>query len=204
MKIHELLEGDFVDLTRARPAKGQKAFDWRSRTSQLQARCDQLLPRLIQAAGPQYEDSLKNTRIQVGNLAQYANADAGNRLIMVDVTVFWDANDETLAWVIAHELGHIALGHVDAAPSNQQSRQDEYDADDFATDLAKNLGYSKARVFRFMHSKQKDYDEENAWASKPDSTHPNFDQRIDRAGQKGFTLSRGGQEQLDTLMRHMA
>jgi hypothetical protein len=41
-------------------------------------------------------------------------------------------------------------------------------------------------------------------ASQPNSTHPTYDQRMDKARQQGFQLSRGGIEQMDALMTHLA
>jgi len=213
MRIQELLsEGDYVDLSKVNaflPKKTrdqQLAVQWGPKMHRLQARCNQLLPKLIAGAGPQYSGHLKGTRVVVSNLSAYANANATDKVINIDVTVFWDAPDDTLAVVMGHELGHIALGHVagNDEQTPEKNRQDEYDADDFGIDLAKVLGYSKARVFAFMHSKKADYDQENKWASEPDSTHPNFDQRIDRAGQRGFQLSKGGLDQMDNLLTHLA
>lgn len=212
MKISELLEGDYVDLTQVNSFLPKKARDqqilqqWGDRFVRLQTRCNQLLPKMVAAAGPQYAQALKGTQVRVGSLSAYVNADAEGRMINIDVTVFWDAPDDTLAFCIGHELGHIALGHVADTDQQtpQQNQQDEYDADDFGVDLAKRMGYSKARVFSFMHNKKADYDRNNATASQPDSTHPNFDQRIDRAGTKGFKLSKGGIDQINNLLTHMA
>jgi hypothetical protein len=36
------------------------------------------------------------------------------------------------------------------------------------------------------------------------STHPSYDQRIDRAKKSGFKLSKGGQQQIDALQQHLA
>ena len=55
-----------------------------------------------------------------------------------------------------------------------------------------------------MHSKEKDYYFNNLIASKSNSTHPNYDQRIDRAKKQGFQLSKGGVQQMNTLMTHLA
>jgi Zn-dependent protease with chaperone function len=116
--------------------------------------------------------------------------------------VFWDAPDDVLAFAIAHELGHIALGHVgDVTPV--QSRKEELDADDFAVKLCKALGYNKAGLFKFIHNKEA-YFWTNLKSSSADSTHPNFDQRINRAKKQGFQLSKGGIQQMNTLMTHLA
>jgi Zn-dependent protease with chaperone function len=162
-----------------------------------------MLNKLARTAGPAWAKQLAGTQLTVQTNDQYLQANAGNKSISMDITVFWDAPDEVLAFAIAHELGHIALGHVgDATPV--QSRKEELDADDFATKLCKALGYNKAGLFKFMHSKKGEYDYMNLISSQADSTHPNYNQRIDRAKQQGFQLSKGGIQQINTLATHLA
>ena len=48
------------------------------------------------------------------------------------------------------------------------------------------------------------YDFYNNITTLPNSSHPSYDQRINRAGQKGFQLSKGGIKQMNTLMTHLA
>ena len=48
--------------------------------------------------------------------------------------------NEALAFVVAHEIGHIALRHN--AQNNKISRANEYAADKFALDLVEKTGYS--------------------------------------------------------------
>lgn len=175
---------------------------WAPRLDQLQARSNAMLSRLIQAAGPQYARQLAGTTVTVRSTDQYLQATPEDRSIIIDITVFWDAPDATLAVGIGHELGHIALGHV-GTPTPQQSRKDEFSADDFGVRLAKLLGYNTAELFKFMHSKE-EYDWTNLISSQPSSTHPNYQQRIDRAKKAGFKLSKGGQQQIDALQQHLA
>jgi predicted Zn-dependent protease len=109
-----------------------------------------------------------------------------------------------LAIAIGHELGHIALGHTGTASSPEQSRKDELNADAFAIRLGKALGYNKAGLFKFMHVKKGEYDYMNLIASQPNSSHPNFNQRANQAKKQGFQLSKGGVQQMNTLMTHLA
>jgi hypothetical protein len=171
---------------------------------QLKSRSNAMLARLIKAAGPKYARQLAGSTITVGSLDQYLGANADDRTISMDITVFWDAPDATLAVAIGHELGHIALGHVGVAPNPVQSQKDEFSADDFGIRLAKTLGYNTAEVFKFMYGKE-EYDY-NVLMGKinNNSTHPSYDQRIDRAKKSGFKLSKGGQQQIDALQQHLA
>lgn len=220
MRIYEILEDTppveptQPTATPTTPAKKFQSLDtlqkdpealvttWAPRLDQLQARSNAMLSRLIQAAGPQYSRQLAGTTVTVRSTNQYLQATPEDRSIIIDITVFWDAPDATLAVGIGHELGHIALGHV-GTPTPQQSRKDEFSADDFGVRLAKLLGYNTAELFKFMHSKE-EYDWTNLISSQPSSTHPTYQQRIDRAKKAGFKLSKGGQQQIDALQQHLA
>jgi Zn-dependent protease with chaperone function len=221
MKIHEILEPNAEPTTAPQPTatpttptKKYQSLDtlkkdpdalvnvWAPRMAQLQARCNSMLAKLVQAAGAPWAKKLAGTVVNVRSTDQYVQANAQARTIVIDLTVFWDAPDATLAVAIGHELGHIALAHV-GTPTPQQSRKDEYDADDFGIRLAKLLGYDTAEVFKFMHDKE-EYDFTNAISKMSNSTHPSYDQRIERAKKAGFKLSRGGQQQIDALQQHLA
>ena len=216
MKIIEIItEAEVTPVSAAAPTKKFQSLDtlnkdpqalvttWAPRLDQLQARCNTMMARLIKAAGPKYARQLAGSTIAVRSTDQYLQATPEDRKIIIDITVFWDAPDSTLAVAIGHELGHIALAHV-GVPTPQQSRKDEFDADDFGIRLAKALGYNTAELFNFMHSKE-EYDH-NVLMGKlnNNSTHPPYDQRIDRAKKSGFKLSKGGQQQINALQQHLA
>jgi len=176
---------------------------WMPRFEQLQQRSNGMLGKLMRAAGPEWAQRLKGTKVIVMSNDQWVQGNAGNRTVSLDLTVFWDAPDSTLAFAIAHELGHIALAHNDQ-PDPGKARQEEMDADDFAIKLCRALGYNKVEMFKFLHQKQSDYDFYNSITKLPNSSHPSYDQRIKRADQKGFQLSKGGVKQMNTLMTHLA
>ena len=176
---------------------------WMARGNELQQRCNGMLGKLMRAAGPEWAQKLQGTKINVTSTDQWMQGNATNRTVIIDISVFWDAPDDVLAFAIAHELGHIALGHLNQ-PNPALARQEELDADDFAVKLSKALGYNKTGLFKFMHQKQSDYDFYNNITTLPNSSHPSYDQRINRAGQKGFQLSKGGIKQMNTLMTHLA
>jgi hypothetical protein len=221
MKIREILEDTVEPTTQsaAMPTAPTKKFQdiatlqkdptamattWAPRIAQLQSRANSMMARLIKAAGAPWAKKLAGTAINVQYTDQYAAANAQDRTIDIDITVFWDAPDATLAVVIGHELGHIALGHFGPAPAAAQSRKDEFSADDFGIRLAKLLGYNTAEVFKFMHDKE-EYDLNVLMGKINNNTsHPSFDQRIDRAKKSGFKLSRGGRQQIDALQQHLA
>ena len=216
MKIIEIITEQEAapTATPAAPAKKFQSLDtlnkdpealvttWAPRLDQLQARCNTMMARLIKAAGPKYARQLAGSTIDVRSFDQYLQATPQTRKITIDLTVFWDAPDATLAVAIGHELGHIALAHV-GTPTPQQSRKDEFSADDFGIRLAKTLGYDTAELFNFMHSKE-EYFWNTFQSQQSTSTHPTFDQRIQRAKKSGFKLSKGGQQQINALQQHLA
>jgi hypothetical protein len=177
---------------------------WIPRAKELQQRSNEMLSKLIRAAGPNWAEQLKGSTVKVQSNDQYIQSSAANRNVSIDFTVFWDAPDDILAFAIGHELGHIALGHVGDAPSPEQSRKDEMDADDFGVRLCKMLGYNKAGLFKFLHSKKEDYDWMNIQTSVPNSSHPSMTQRSNKAKQQGFELSKGGAQQMNILATHLA
>jgi len=221
MKILEILEPTAeptqptTTATPTTPAKKFQSLDtlnkdpealvttWAPRLDQLQARCNSMMARLIKAAGPKYSRQLAGSTISVRSFDQYLQATPQERKITIDITVFWDAPDATLAVAIGHELGHIALAHINAPATPAISRKDEFDADSFGIRLAKALGYDTAELFNFMHNKE-EYFWKNFQSMQSTSTHPTFDQRIDRAKKAGFKLSKGGQQQIDALQQHLA
>ena len=177
---------------------------WVPRMQKLQQRSNVMLSKLVRTAGAAWAEQLKGTTIKVESNEQHIQADANERSISVDLTVFWDAPEDVLAFAIGHELGHIALGHADVPSSPEQSRKDESNADNFAVRLCKALGYNKAGVFKFLYAKKGEIENINRLTSQPNSTHPTMNQRMDRARQQGFQLSKGGIQQMNTLLTHLA
>ena len=177
---------------------------WVPRMQKLQQRCNVMLSKLLRTAGSAWGEQLKGTTVRVESNEQHIQADANERSISVDLTVFWDAPEDVLAFAIGHELGHIALGHNDVPSSPEQSRKDESNADNFAVRLCKALGYNKAGVFKFLYTKKGEIENMNKLTSQPNSTHPTMTQRMDKARQQGFQLSKGGIQQMNTLLTHLA
>ena len=208
--------GPFVDvaaLGKSKPEQAQKV--WTPRYRELTARCQDIMRRLITAAGPKWAPLLKGTTIRVVSSDNYAQASAISRMIAIDLSVFWDAPDAALAFTIAHELGHIALEHGVGTDDESadyktqlrvaaQYRQDELNADEFAVRICKVLGYNKAEVFKFIAQNEAELQMFDLLTQSPTSTHPSQKTRIERARMNGFQLSRGGIEQMNVLKQHLA
>lgn len=215
MRINELLsEGEYIDLKAMNPILPQKVRDqeivrhWSDRFIKLEARSKRMLARMIAAADPKYASVLKGTTIHIGQNSDRISSDTTDKIVDIDITVFWDAPDDVLAFWIGHELGHIALHYKISMdqwdkddPKVQQQR--EFDADDFGVMLAQKIGYSKASALSFIYHKKSALDQANQ-ADQTKSSHPIPNQRMDRARANGFYLSKSGIDQMNTMLTHLA
>ena len=206
--------GEFTDV------KGMAIYDpetvkkvWEPRWQELNQRSQAMLRKLIMAAGPEFANDLKGTRLRIRTNHNYAQASAITKDIVLDLSVFWDAPDAALAFAIAHELGHIAFDHINPADSDDESerlkssavsRQQELDADTFAVRLCKVLGYNKAEIFKFITQNEQEYRQLEKELQSPLSSHPTHKMRIDRARMNGFQLSKAGIDQMNALKSHLA
>jgi hypothetical protein len=104
--------------------------------------------------------------------------------IFLEATVFWDAPDSTLAFVLGHECGHIIMQHF-ANPASKRGKDAETEADLIGAFLAKKIGYSKANVFQFLFGVKADM-----LKNRPGDDHPEASDRVKFLKQKaGFELS---------------
>jgi hypothetical protein len=55
-----------------------------------------------------------------------------------------------MTFILLHEFGHQFYGHLDYSPTNDESKKDEYLADDFAIDkISYNFNSTKGTTFKF-------------------------------------------------------
>lgn len=97
-----------------------------------------------------------------------------------------------VAWVLAHELGHVL--HVQWYRTHSQDikrdpQAGEKFADNIATWSVKQLGYNKAEVFKRMNDPEYYASSNQPQAVSPGS-HPTVYQRRQQAQQQGFDLTR--------------
>lgn len=209
MKVREIIvtEGEYQPIEPILANKEQFEKIWVPRFQSLQQRCTAMLQRLIKASIQPEE--LKGVTVNVESNERYIQSSPQDRTISIDLTVFWDAPDDVLAFAIGHELGHIALKHPDELSTNPATtRQEELDADQYGIRLAMKLGYKKAAAFKFMAGKKGaamyNLDMGGALQQDPTSTHPLIRNRASNANQLGFKLSRSNIDQIDQLMTHLA
>jgi hypothetical protein len=165
---------------------------WKPRMTQLQARCANILKSFVSVAPGGYDaaEIIQNAKLKItlgeeqfrtGYVRSSWSKDAkGNVVgvpsgeIFLDTTVFWDAPDEVLAFILGHELGHVILRHgmqtgdIPVDTSKERGRRNELEADNIGAYLARQIGYNKAGYFKFLFGKRAEYmTDMNA-----DSSHP--------------------------------
>lgn len=133
---------------------------WEPRAIKLQARAQRIFNQIKAEMPPEERAALNGVTVQVpldGETA-YAAANFNDRKITFDVGCFWDLSDDCLAYVIAHEIGHMvwAFGPQknwlnpkirNQKPSAAQSRKEEMDADVYGALLAYRLGYDRRKAW---------------------------------------------------------
>jgi len=165
---------------------------WKPRMAQLQARCSNILKSFVSVAPQGYDaaEIIQNAKLKItlgeeqfktGYSQTSWRKDAKGNLvgapsgeIFLDTTVFWDAPDEVLAFILGHELGHVILRHgiqtgdIPVDPSPQRGQRNELEADNMGAYLARQLGYNKAGYFKFLFGKRAEYmTDMNANSSHP-------------------------------------
>jgi hypothetical protein len=209
MRIKEILEGEYLgtlpwartpagDLQKDKNKQPIWTPDWQQKKTALEARCLTMFNRLVKVADPKFAQRLSQVKIEV-DVSPFGPAYAFTNLISIDITAFWDAPDDALAFVIAHEMGHIVGNHHHS--KSISAKKQELAADRYGISLAQKLGYNKAVVFKFVYSKE-DYKRANT--PHPQADHPTIDQRSKEAKKIGFQLSKAGQDQLTDLQQALA
>lgn len=189
--------------------------------AQLQRRCQSLLYRLSQSAGPYDQQIMSRIAIQVTDSPEddmYSIVSLTE--IDLDYSQWNDAPDDVLLWSLGHEAGHICMAHRIKGNTAQQLQQQELAADAFATRLCLGIGVAKAPAFKWANDKrdrlrklqsvgtlhQNNLDSMSDPANaeyNQQSTHPTYQQRFNAAGQQGFELSKADTDQLDRFLQHM-
>lgn len=186
---------------------------WNPRIQELEKRCYNILKSFISVSlrsDPEWAEVLKNIKIKItlgdsrfkGSHADYG-ARPGTRgvpigvpygQIILDCSVFYDAPDNVLAWILGHEAGHIIALH-DHGGDMAKSRRNEHEADAIGAILAKKIGYDKANFFEWAFKARI----ENLRNSTNNSSHP---EPIDRARilkPLGFELSKNAADYIKDM-----
>jgi hypothetical protein len=185
---------------------------WKPRMAELQTRCDAIIKSFAGAVTPDISKIIQNTKIKITlgdsrfNAGNAAQADYGARpgtngvplgvpygQIFLETTVFWDAPNDTLAFILGHELGHIIQEH--RSDSLEKSRNNELEADRIGAYLAQKIGYNKANFYQFLHNKKAEL-----LTHGGNSSHPEPIDRVKNLKNSlGFELSNNTIKYIDSL-----
>ena len=160
----------------------------------LQSRVNLIYNKLLQVFSKNHYDRLKNLKVIVTYEPGFASASTHYFLglkttegMTLDVTVYYDLPDDTIACTLGHEIAHLLLNHNNRSiKSNISSQQKEHDADKLGIEIAQRAGYDIQHAFRGL------------WDSGPSSsaqtggkTHPGLIQRLNFLRQSGFKQAGG-------------
>ena len=150
---------------------------WEAEGKKLMARCQPIIKKLLAAAGPDGQVISKVTTSYAVVPGQAMAFGDGN--VVFDPAIYYDLSDDTLAYVLGHEMGHIALNHkgYKGIPT-KVTRQNELDADVYGGKLAFKAGYSPKRAFDDMSQAAKEA------KVKAKDTHPDYKTRVKNLNQQ--------------------
>jgi len=188
---------------------------WKPRATELEVRCYKILDlfkNTIRDSNPEWANVIDNIKMKItigDSRFQGAMADYGNRpgthgvpkgvpygQIILDTTVFWDAPNNILAWILGHEAGHIIQLH-DASDNTswQKKRDNEHEADIIGAALAKKIGYNKAEFYKFFFNQRIDFIKN----ADPTHFHPEPKERAKVLKQHDFELSKNAVDYIDSM-----
>lgn len=173
---------------------------WEKRYQQLSDRFDRIVARLLKFATPEQLRIFNTYKYEIADVRVYAKQNVKTKTISLDLSVYWDLSDDTIAFSTAHELGHAFYQHGAYEKDNPRENYNrELLADAFGAKLAARAGYNPAKCFNDFTQKEKE--------AAGDETHPSYQDRVKHIRQEtGITVShlKRGVQLLDTPMNQIA
>lgn len=151
----------------------------------LQNRANQILRNLREALAeidPKNYNKIADVIVEVRYHNQLAGANLRGKVIWIDVTVYYDINDDALASTIGHELGHFVYG---TNRYHGNAHQMELDADIYGIKIAQRAGYDIRQAMRGIA-------EAGEFFRQGGKSHPSYDQRMQAVKKSGFPTAGTG------------
>jgi hypothetical protein len=177
--------------------------------SKFETRVHSAVEMIARNADRNYQEFIRDIPVNITNGSTDKAWASGNDL-NIDAEEFFDAPAMVLIFVLAHEIGHIIYRHTFKDPDAPdlplpQQRQEELDADKFATQIATRMGITKIAVWTWFRRKKNDLEaHKQRQDAAPPGTHPTYNQRTDQARTLGLELTKANTDQIDQAMQHMA
>lgn len=173
---------------------------WDKRWRELSVRLKRVVKKLYSVATPDQMKMFNGIEYMVDQTSGSATYNLTDRVIVLDLSIFWDLSDDSIAYTIAHELGHAYFehgGYNDNTP--EDNHKQELMADAFGAKLAYKAGYDPRKCFSDFSQVSK---------KRPGSdTHPGYQDRINHIKkQTGIAVSHinRGIQLLGTPMNQIA
>lgn len=156
---------------------------WKQRQVDLSQRASQIFAGLKGRMDKKDLPYVSRARIMIHtDRSVYSWASVGDDgWIELDLAVFWDLSNDCLAYVIAHEIGHLVINgrigqKIERYKTHVDRRKEELAADVYGAKLAYSLGYDPRKAFELFSDEVK--------SLKGELTHPSYDERKSHIYQK--------------------
>lgn len=156
---------------------------WDKRWKELDKRMNRVVKRLFSVATPDQMKMFRGIKFVVDQTSKSATFSLTDRLIVLDLSIYWDLSDDTIAYTIGHELGHAYFEHGGYNnTTSHDNHKNELLADAFGAKLAFKAGYDPRKCFGDFTDLAK---------KQPGSdTHPGYKDRVQHIKKEtGITVS---------------
>lgn len=156
---------------------------WDKRWRDLTARANRVAKRLYSVATPDQLKMFRGIEIVVDQTSKSATYSLKDRQIVLDLSIYWDLSDDTIAYSIGHELGHAYFEHGGYSNNaTHDNHKQELLADAFGAKLAFKAGYDPRKCFSDFSDIVKQ--------QKGTETHPGYRDRVQHIKKEtGITVS---------------
>lgn len=167
-----------------RPVSEREYWEWKLREHRLKLRIDNIVDRLA-SADPNRAKWKGVVEIVVSMRSPGSGGYAHDaKQLRIGLSQNWNISADSLAYLIAHEIGHVVHGHQspDKLQNSVISRQNEIEADVYGAQLATRAGYKPQRMY------------DTLGRGDPESrTHPSYiDRRRSVRDRTGIPVSTAG------------
>jgi hypothetical protein len=134
--------------------KPEELAIWKQRQSNLYQRSTRILNQLRSKVDEEDQEFVKGAKIKIHtDRTVYAWAQVGDdKVIEMDLAIFWDLSNDCIAYVLGHELGHLVINgrngtKLEKRRTDAQNRREELECDVYGARLAYSLRYNPKKAY---------------------------------------------------------